>query len=242
MNCLIVDDEPLAIELIETFVGKIPYLNLKGKCSNAFEAMKIIQNENIDLIFLDIQMPNLTGVDWVKSMTKSPMIIFTTAYSNFAIEGFNVNAVDYLVKPIPFDRFLKAVNKAYDYFHLQNQSKHEGNSQTIENTLAGKFIMVKADYSLVKIDLDKILYIEGLRDYLKIFVENQKAILTLNSFKKIEETLPSDHFVRVHRSYIISINKIEAIQKHRIIIGKERIPIGETYQSAFYSIIDKNNL
>ncbi len=244
MKCLIVDDEPLAVDLIESFVKKIPYLNLVGSCSNAFDAMEKMQDEDIDLLFLDIQMPNLTGIEWVKSMNKAPMIIFTTAYSNYAVDGFNLNAVDYLVKPIPFERFLKAVNKAYEYFRLHNQAKKDRPVNETANSLLGKFIMVKADYSLVKIDLDKIQYVEGLRDYLKIYIDdnNHKPILTLNSLKKIEDILPSDHFIRVHRSFIVSIGKIEAIQKHRIIIGKERIPIGEIYKNDFYDLMDKNNL
>jgi len=242
MNCLIVDDEPLAIDLLESFIQKIPFLNIIGKCSNAFEAIELLQQEKIDLIFLDIQMPNVTGIDLVKSLSKLPLIIFTTAYSNYAIDGFNLNAVDYLVKPIPFERFLKAVNKAYEYYQFHNKSIKSEEKSKHDSSLDSNFIMVKADYSLIRIDLKDILYIEGLKDYLKIFIKNQKPILTLNSLKKYEEYLPSEHFVRVHRSFIISLSKIEAIQKHRIIIANERIPIGDNYKTEFYKKIEENNL
>lgn len=242
MNCLIVDDEPLAIDLLDSFVSKIPYLNLVGKCLNAFEALELMQTNTIDLLFLDIQMPNVTGIDLVKSLSKQPLIIFTTAYSNYALDGFNLNAVDYLVKPIPFERFLKAVNKANEYHLFRNKPRLPEQKEKTNSSLHGDFIMVKADYSLVKIDLENILYIEGLKDYLKIFIQGQKTILTLNSLKKFEESLPPEFFARVHRSYIVALNKIEAIQKHRIIIGKERIPIGDNYKSDFYKKIEGNNL
>jgi DNA-binding LytR/AlgR family response regulator len=185
-------------------------------------------------------MPNLSGIELVKTLNNPPLIIFTTAYSNYALDGFELNAVDYLLKPIPFDRFIKAVNKAMELFRLRNTTiNHEVKKETETEP---DFIMVKADYSMVRIGLDQILYIEGLKDYLKIVLANGKPILTLNSLKNYEERLPQSKFIRVHRSYIVAVNKIESIQKHRIIIGKDRIPIGDNFKEAFYLRMDKNNI
>lgn len=242
MNCIIVDDEPLAVELIESFVQKVPQLNLVGMFNNAIDAMQSINSNSVDLVFLDIQMPNITGIEFAKSLKHPPLIIFTTAYSNYAVEGFNLDAVDYLVKPIPFDRFLKAVNKASELYNLKKQKPAIENPKPEQHGLSEKYIMVKADYSLLRVDLDKILYIEGLKDYLKIFIEGRKAILTISSFKNIESKLPSEYFIRVHRSYIVSLPKIESIQRHRIKINKELIPIGDIYKSNFYNKIEDKNL
>lgn len=242
MNCIIVDDEPLAVELIESFVQKVPQLNLVGMFNNAIDAMQSINSNLVDLVFLDIQMPNITGIEFAKSLKHPPLIIFTTAYSNYAVEGFNLDAVDYLVKPIPFDRFLKAVNKASELYNLKKQKPAIENPKPEQHGLSEKYIMVKADYSLLRVDLDKILYIEGLKDYLKIFIEGRKAILTISSFKNIESKLPSEYFIRVHRSYIVSLPKIESIQRHRIKINKELIPIGDIYKSNFYNKIEHKNL
>ena len=243
MNCIIVDDEPLAIDLIEQFVGKVSFLTLVGKCNNAFEALELINKSTVDLVFLDIQMPNLTGVEFVKTLSHPPMIIFTTAFSNYALDGFELSAVDYLLKPIPFDRFMKAVNKAYELFQLRkNTGKAESVFSSEPQPSEDKYIMVKSDYSVVKIALSEILYIEGLKDYLKIFTTRPRPILTLNSLKRFEDKLPSPNFIRVHRSYIVAIDKIDSIQKHRIHIGKEIIPIGDLYKENFYSKIEKGNL
>jgi DNA-binding LytR/AlgR family response regulator len=241
MKCLIVDDEPLAVDIIASFVEKVPQLELCASTNNALEAIELINNYQIDLLFLDIQMPNLSGIELVKTLKTPPLIIFTTAFSNYALDGFELNAVDYLLKPIPFDRFVKAVNKAAEMHQLKNLSQKVGFS--VANEEQSTFILVKADYSMVRIELSNILYIEGLKDYLKIVLANSaKPVLTLNSLKNYEEKLPSQHFIRVHRSYIVAINKIDAIQKHRIIIGKERIPIGDIYKEPFYKQLDKNNI
>lgn len=240
MKCLIVDDEPLAVDIIANFVEKVPQLELCASTNNAVEAIDLIKTHQADLIFLDIQMPNLSGIELVKTLNNPPLIIFTTAYSNYAIEGFELNAVDYLLKPIPFERFIKAVNKAFDLHRLKNQPKQTENPAVNENPT--NFILVKADYSMVRIELKNILFIEGLKDYLKIVLADGKPVLTLNSLKNYEEKLSPSNFVRVHRSYIIAINKIDSIQKNRIIIGKERIPIGDNYKDEFYERLDKNNI
>ena len=232
MNCLIVDDEPLAVELLEDFVSKVPFLNLINSCSNGIEAISILKNNTIDLIFTDIEMPDFSGIEFIKSLDIKPLFIFTTAYSHYAIEGFNLNAVDYLVKPIPFHRFLTAVNRAQEVYLLK---KDEANKTTLTTAIAEacNFIFVKADYENIKLNLDDIKYIEGLKDYIKIYSNSHKPILTLSSFKKIEEKLPVNLFVRVHRSYIVSLKYIHSVQRNRILIDTVRIPIGNNYKEDF---------
>lgn len=229
MRCLIIDDEPLAIELLEDFVSKTPFLELISSCSNAIEATSILKKNKIDLIFTDIEMPDFSGIEFVKSLDIKPLFIFTTAYSHYAIEGFNLNAVDYLVKPIPFHRFLKAVNRAQDLYLL----KKEDNSPSIKALSSPNFIFVKSDYENIKLNFGDIKYFEGLKDYIKIFSTSHKPILTLSNFKKIEEKLPEDLFIRVHRSYIVSLKYINSVQRNRILIDGVRIPIGQNYKDEF---------
>ena len=229
MNCIIVDDEPLAQNLINDFINKVPFLKLKEKCKSAFEAMVALQNNQIDLIFLDIHMPDFSGIEFIKNTEKLPLIIFTTAYSRYAVEGFEHNAVDYLLKPISFERFVKAVNRAYEMYKLKNK--------TISVDDSKEYIFVKADYKSVKINFDDILYIEGLKDYIKI-ITKEKTVLTLMRMKHIEEKLPSDKFIRVHRSYIISIKNIESVKKSNVQIGSNDIPVSDFYRDNFLKIID----
>ena len=229
MKCIIVDDEPLALELLEDFVSKVPNLELVSACSNAIEATSILQNNKIDLIFLDIEMPEFTGIEFIKSLDVKPLFIFTTAYSHYAIEGFNLNAVDYLVKPIPFHRFLKAVNRAQELYLL----KKEENSHSTKTLSSLNFIFVKSDYENIKLNFADIKYFEGLKDYIKIFSTSHKPILTLSNFKKIEEKLPEELFIRVHRSYIVSLKYINSVQRNRILIDGVRIPIGQNYKDEF---------
>lgn len=228
MQCLIIDDEPLAIELLEDFVSKVSFLSLVKSCSNGFEAINVIQNQKIDLIFTDIEMPEFTGIEFVKSLSEKPLVIFTTAYSHYAVEGFNLNAIDYLVKPIPFHRFIKAVNRAQELFNLKAESETPV-KPTLQLT---NFIFVKSDYENLKVDLNTIRYIEGLKDYIKIYTTTPKPILTLSSLKAFEERLP-ESFIRVHRSYIVSLNHINSIQRNRIVIDKVYIPIGQNYKDSF---------
>lgn len=236
MNCLIIDDEPLAVELLEDFVSKVPFLKLVASCSNGIEAIAILKDNEVDLIFTDIEMPDFSGIEFIKSLAVKPMFIFTTAYSHYAIEGFNLNAIDYLVKPIPFHRFLKAVNRAQELFLLKKEDLKK-TGQLIQTTETSSFIFVKSDYENIKINLDAIKYIEGLKDYIKIVSTSHKPILTLSSFKKIEEKLPTNLFVRVHRSYIVSLKHIHSVQRNRIIIDNVRIPIGNNYKDDFIKII-----
>lgn len=235
MTCLIIDDEPLAIELLEDFVSKIPFLKLEKSCSNAFEAMHEIQSKKIDLIFSDIEMPDFTGIEFMKSLEKKPLIIFTTAYSHYAVEGFNLNAVDYLVKPIPFHRFIKAVNRAQEVFKLKKKQETAIPEMEVQSKI--DFIFVKSEYENVKVNLNSIKYIEGLKDYIKIYSDRPKPILTLNSLKAFEDKLP-ENFIRVHRSFIVSLNYIDSVQRNRIVIDKVRIPIGQNYKDEFIKRIE----
>ena len=214
----------------------MPFLKLKALCKNAFEAIEALEKDKIDLIFLDIQMPDLSGIQLFRSLSSKPLVIFTTAYSNYAVEGFDLDATDYLVKPFSFDRFLKAVSKAYRQFNKQHAAPIISHDK--EKKTAKEFIFVKEGTTTVKIILNDILYIEGLKDYIKIFTSG-KTILTLMSLKAMEKKLPGDYFVRVHRSYIIAVAKIDSIERSRIIIGKKWIPVGDFYKENFQRMLKK---
>ncbi len=230
MNCIIVDDEPLARDLLEDFTAKVPFLVLKALCKNGFEAMEVLQKEKIDLIFLDIQMPDITGLQLMESLSDKPQVIFTTAYHDYAVEGFELDATDYLVKPFTFERFLKAANKAYRIYHLNNTGV-DSLKQT-QGNVSKDILFIKEGNSTVRIDLNEVLYMEGLKDYIKIFTTG-KTHLTLMPLKTMEEKLPGDRFVRVHRSYIVSIPKIDYIERSRIVINDNWIPIGDYYKEEF---------
>lgn len=228
MKCVIIDDEPLAVDIVETYLNKIGGLEIIAKCNNPLEAITIINKHKVDLVFLDIEMPHLTGLDLVKTIHNIPQFIFTTAYPQHALEGFELNATDYLVKPIPFKRFLKAVTRAKEKHELEQISS--SNSVIEKSEDKNDFIFIKSEYENIKVDLHEIQYIEGLKDYIKIYRKDaSKALLTLSSFKNILEKLPNN-FMRVHRSYIINIDEIRALQKNKVIINDKRIPIGETYK------------
>lgn len=234
IRCLALDDEALALDLLEDNIRKVPFLDLVKKCSSAFEAMEFLKQEHVDLIFLDIQMPDISGIQFLKSLTSKPMVIITTAFEKYAIEGFELDVIDYLLKPFSFDRFLRSVNKAMEQIELTSrQSSSELNE---ENKSARDFIFVKADYKLVKIDFKDILFIEGLKDYIKIHT-GEKPIITLMGMKTIEDRLPSNEFVRVHKSFIVALNKIRFIQRNFIQIGEREIPISENYKETLFNII-----
>ena len=234
MKCVIIDDEPLALELLEDFISKIPFLELAATCSNGFDAATVLQEQKIDLIFTDIEMPDFSGIDFIKSLDYKPMFIFTTAYSHYAVEGFNLNAIDYLVKPIPFHRFLKAATRALN--SLPPKEKEE--LPNINQETSQQFIFVKSEYENLKINLSDIKYVEGLKDYIKIYTHADKPILTLNSLKNFEERLGKLNFIRVHKSYIISLKHIHSVQRNRIIIDNKWIPIGLNYKDDFIKKID----
>ncbi|MCC5929896.1 MAG: response regulator transcription factor [Cyclobacteriaceae bacterium] len=230
IKCLVVDDEQLARTLLENFISKIPDLVLVAKCKNAIEATTIIQQGEIDLLFLDIQMPDLTGVDLLKSLRQKPLVIFTTAYAQYAVEGFELDAIDYLLKPFSFDRFVQAVNKATEY--LQLKSAYNGKVATAEFN----YLVVNADHRLYKIPYDDIEYIEGLREYVSIYTP-EKRIIALLSLKSLEEQLPSDQFIRVHKSYIVPLLKIKAMEGNQVEIGKKMIPVGRSYRETVLKIV-----
>jgi two-component system, LytTR family, response regulator len=234
LRCIAVDDEPLALELLEDNISKVPFLHLVAKCSNAMEAIKVLQQETVELIFLDIQMPGLTGLQFIQSLGERPMIILITAYEKFALEGFNLDVVDYLVKPVSFERFVKACNKAWELHQLKTKPKE---------TIAGKspdYIFVNVDYSLLKVVIDDIMWIEALKDYIKIYLKSSsKQIITRMTMKSIEELLPANRFIRVHKSYIAAVAFITAVRKTSLMIGAVELPVSETYQEALMKLTGK---
>lgn len=231
LKCAIVDDEPLALGLLESYVEKTPFLELTGKYSSAVQAMKELPEKPTDLLFLDIQMPELNGLEFSKMVDSHTRIIFTTAFEQYAIDGYKVNALDYLLKPISYNDFLQAANKAVQWFELLKQPQEEITS-----------IFVKSDYKLIQIELDNILYIEGLKDYVKIYEEGtNRPVLSLMSMKSMEELLPASRFMRVHRSYIVQKSKIRVIDRGRIIFGKTSIPVSDSYKTAFQEYLDRRS-
>jgi len=237
MKCIIIDDEPLAIDVLMDYCQKLDFVELEGTFTNPLEAISMIKEKKIDLIFCDIEMPQINGIDFITSLDNTPMFIFTTAYSQYAVEGFNLNAIDYLVKPIPYNRFIKAISRAKEIMAYKKTTVNDNvfPSHGEAAIPAPKYIFVKAEYESVKIELDDIEYIQGLKDYLKIHVSGtNKAILTLMSFKEILDRLPNHQFLRVHKSFVVNISCIRTVQRNRIVINDMRIPIGESYKSSFF--------
>ena len=238
LRCAVVDDEPLALGLMASYVKKTPFLELVGSYSSAVQAMQEMHDHPVDLLFLDIQMPELNGLDYSRMLPRQTRVVFTTAFNQYAIDGYRVNALDYLLKPISYPDFLQAANKAQDWFKLveQGQKEHIDSSDSIRS------IFVKSEYKLIQIELKNILYIEGLKDYVKIYEENSaKPIMSLMSMKSLEEMLPASRFIRVHRSYIVQKEKIRIIDHNRIVFGNTYIPIGDNYKQAFQEFLDKRS-
>lgn len=232
ITCIAIDDEPLALRQISDFIQQTEFLELVGQCQNAYEALEILNKRSVDLMFVDINMPGLSGLEFIKSLNSKPEVIFTTAYSEFAIEGFKVDALDYLLKPIGYDAFLKAANKAKQYFDLkQNQKEVEINDD---------HLFVKSEYKVLRITISDIKYIEGMREYVRIYLENARPVMTLMSMKSLEERLPAKSFMRVHRSFIVNLKKITTIERSRIIFDKDvHIPISDQHKEKFQAYIDK---
>ena len=231
IKCIAIDDEPLAIRQIEAYIKDTPFLDLLGTFRNAMDALDFLNSHPVDLMFVDIQMPKLNGLDLVQSLNHPPQIIFITAYSQYAIDGFKLDALDYLLKPLDYPSFLKASNKALHYFKLS--SNH---GETISSD--PHHIFIKSEYKVIRIELDNILYIEGNRGYLRFFLAQGKPIMTLLSMKKMEEKLPSSQFIRVHRSYLINLKKITMIERSQIIFDQARIPISEQYKEKLQAYLD----
>lgn len=236
LKCAIVDDEPLALELLKSYVKKTPVLELNGAYSSAIEAMKMLPDNPVDLLFLDIQMPELNGLEFSHMVPEDTRIVFTTAFGQYALDGYKVNALDYLLKPISYTDFLQSVNKAVQWFDRKRGTDNEPTDKS-------DFIYVKSDYKLIQISLKDILYIEGLKDYVKIHLEGEsRPILSLTSLKALEEKLPTDRFIRVHRSYIVQKQKIKVIDKARIVFGKEYIPVSESYKQELQNYINDHSV
>jgi two-component system, LytTR family, response regulator len=236
--CLIVEDEPLARNLMTEYVKKVPYLNLIDACSSPLAAIEILRKQPIDLLFLDIQMPEITGISLLKALQKRPMVILTTAYSEYALEGYELDVIDYLLKPITFERFLRGVEKASQRVSTPPTVLNSENKPT---EVSQPFIFVKDGTKLVKVRWDDILYVEGLKDYVTIHTKQQK-IVSLQRIKTLEEQLPSDKFIRIHHSFIIAISAIDVIHKGEVQIGSAQIPISDTYRKSFKDFIDRNQM
>lgn len=234
LRCIAIDDEPLALELLEDNISKVPYLQLVAKLSSATEALALLQTQSVDLIFLDIQMPGLTGLQFIQSLEQKPMIILITAYEKFALQGFNLAVTDYLVKPVPLERFIKACNRAWELFQLKTSGK------TVQETVPDYFF-VNVDYSLLKINLAEIIWIEGLKDYIKIHLKGSgKAVITRMGMKVIQDQLPASRFLRIHKSYIVSVEYITSIRKNSVFLGTMELPVGENYKDSVNAFIGKS--
>lgn len=234
LNCVIIDDEPLAAELLASYAQKIPFLELQGYFNSATEAIKTIREKKIDLIFLDIQMPEISGLEFARIIGENTRIVFTTAFSQYAIEGYKVNALDYLLKPISFEKFLEVAKKALDFF--ENKNKFLTMKQD-------RFIFIKSEYKLQKVCFDDILYIEGVKDYVKFYIaDGSKNIMSLMNMKKVEEFLPSPEFMRIHRSYIVHMPKVSLIDRFRIVMGEQYLPISESYKDNVQKYIEEHTL
>ena len=234
IKCIAVDDEPLALDLLEDNISKVPFLQLVAKCENAMEAMQALKEQAVDLIFLDIQMPGLTGLQFIQSMTQKPMIILITAYEKYALQGFNLDVVDYLVKPVSLDRFIKAANKAEELYELKNRKPEP------IPAIEPEFFFVNVDYSLLKVVVADIIWIEGLKDYIKIHLQSSsKPVITRLTMKGIEEQLPSSKFIRIHKSFIVSIAFITSVRKNSVFIGPTELTVSESYQDNLKALINK---
>jgi DNA-binding LytR/AlgR family response regulator len=241
IRVLAIDDEPLALQQIVAYIKKVPFLELAAQCQSALEARKFLENDTVDAIFCDINMPDLNGMGFVKSLTVPPLVVFTTAYSEYAVEGFRVNAVDYLLKPFGLQDFQRAANRLRDRLNAAapDGARVVGGSAAADAPTPSDVLFLKTDYRIVKVNISDIRYIEGMSEYLKVWLDTDaKPIITLLSMKKMEERLPAN-FMRIHRSYIINLNKIEEVNKNRVILDKDTyLPIGDLYKEAFQRYLD----
>ena len=243
IKCIAIDDEPLALKKLVTYIKKIPYLELVAECRSAIEAQQVIDQQQVDAMFLDINMPDLNGLDFAKSVeqdhSKGPITVFTTAYSEYAIEGYKANAVGYLLKPYGFDEFEAAAQKVKDIMEIRQHALTDVSTDSDDAT-----IYVKSDYRIVRIDISSIIYIEAMSEYLRIYCSDKdKPVIVLLSMKRIEEHLPSSAFMRIHRSYIINLNKILEVKKNHVVLeGDASLPIGDNYKDTFMNYLNKKIL
>lgn len=248
IRCLVVDDEPLALHIIEDYIAKTPFLTLVKATTNPIEALTIVQEGGVDLVYLDVQMPELTGIQFLRIANGKAKVILTTAYPQYALEGYELDVIDYLLKPIAFDRFFKSAQKAQSIIQpstkapaAEQQPIVVAAPQQPQDDFSHDFIFVKTEHKIQKVYLHDILYIEGLKDYISIFTTAER-IITLQNMKKMEDALPERHFVRVHKSYIVALNKIDSIERSRIFIGDKVIPVGDTYRDQFFKMIEDRNV
>ncbi|WCT12755.1 LytR/AlgR family response regulator transcription factor [Mucilaginibacter jinjuensis] len=242
IRCLVVDDEPLALHILEDYISKVPFLQLIKATTNPIEALTLVQDGGIDLVFLDVQMPELTGLQFLKISNGKAKVILTTAYPQYALEGYELDVVDYLLKPIAFDRFFKSAQKAQGVILPAAKPAVKEEPQPAQyDDFMSDFIFVKTEHKIQKVYLHDIMFIEGLKDYISIFTPEER-IITLQNMKKMEDALPEKHFVRVHKSYIVALNKIDSIERSRISIGEKVIPIGDTYRDLFFDKIEDRNI
>lgn len=235
LRCCVIDDEPLARDLIASYVEKTPFMELVGKFSSAQEAIKVILEENIDVVFLDIHMPQLNGLEFARIIPQSCRIIFTTAYDRYAVDGYKVNALDYLMKPISYEEFIGAANRALEWADVSRRA--EANSNDC------RYLIVRSEYKQIQIPVKEILFIEGLKDYVKIYIEGENnSIMSLMSIKALENYLPAADFMRVHRSYIVNKSKIRIIERNRIVFGKHYIPVSDSYKQVFTDWVNSHSL
>lgn len=240
IKVLAIDDEPLALRQLVTYINKVPFLELAGQCRSALEAKQLMEQDMVDAIFCDINMPDLSGMDFVRQLAAPPLIVFTTAYSEYAVEGYKVNAVDYLLKPFGMNDFLRAAMKIQEQYNLRHQNAPQQQSSPVQSDGT---IFVKTDYRVLRITIADIRYIEGMSEYLKIHLDNQKPVITLLSMKKMEDYLPSTLFMRIHRSYIVNLQKIQEVNKNRIILDADtNLPIGDLYKDQFNEYLERNFL
>ena len=239
LSCIVVDDEPLQLELLSDYIKKTPFLSLAGVFSNPLEALTIVQQQNIDLVFSDIQMPELSGIHFIQLLNGKSKVVFITAYPNYALQGYELDVVDYLVKPVSFERFLKAANKALQIFPSSKEMNENKMNRSVPFNEQSLF--VKSEYKIIKISLADILFIESLKEYISIHTIKGKVI-TLQTMKKMGEILPVSHFSRVHKSFIVARDKIDSIERKRIFIKSHVIPIGETYDETFFKLLNNNDI
>ncbi len=236
ISAIAIDDEPLALQLVTGYIEKTPWLVLAGSFDNPVDAMDFVEDHNVDLVFVDIQMPDLSGIEFTRSVKGSPKVIFTTAYDKYAIEGFKLDIVDYLLKPFSYEEFLKAVNRARRLIRLE-----KGSPDKIESS--NEFLFLKSEYKIKRIDFNDILYIEGLKDYVKVYLADlARPVMSLTTLKLLESKLPASKFMRVHRSFIVNLERVDTIERGRIIFGKTYIPVGELYKEKFQDFLDRNFL
>ena len=234
INAIAIDDEPLALQLVSGYIEKTPGLNLAGSFDNPLDAIEFLTNEAVDLIFVDIQMPDLSGLEFTRSHARGPKVIFTTAYEKYALEGFRLDVIDYLLKPFSYEEFLKAVQKAVRLIKLEKEVPDQVDTNS-------EFLFLKSDYKIRRINFNDILYIEGLKDYVKVFIHgSDKPVLSLITLKALEAKLPEAKFMRVHRSFIVNLERIDTIERSRIVFGKTYIPVGEQYKDKFQEFLDRN--